>query len=146
MRKIIIITLKVLAVLFLVFGIVASIGLSTMSMRGMMRYFVEAQFNVTAFVATLFMTILTSASLYGFAILIEIQEESLQELKGIKRMISNQNDLALLVKDDVSTIRKECVETNELENDIANALKYEDKPDDIDDEEIEIIEEIQSKE
>ncbi|MEF9920404.1 hypothetical protein [Anaerorhabdus sp.] len=150
MKKVIIVTLKVLAVLFLVFGIVASIGLSTMSMRGMMRYFSEPYFNMTAFVSTLFLTLLTSASLYGFAVLIEIQDESLEMLKSLSLTMTHQTELITKIKHEISETCDACIEDREMEKSIVNAMKYSEKADDLDDdatviEEVEIMEDIQPK-
>lgn len=141
LNKVIVITLKFLAVSFLIFGFVASMGLSTMSMRGMMQFFVEPRFNITAFVSILFIALSASASLYGFAILIEIQDKSLTVLNEIKSAITEQTYSLITLKHDVTTICNECIETHELENDIVNAMRYAEKPDDIDDTELEILEE-----
>ncbi|MFV0551833.1 MAG: hypothetical protein ACK5L6_07925 [Anaerorhabdus sp.] len=78
MKKIVIVTLKVLAVVTLISGIFAAFATSTMSMRGMMRYFVEPSFNITIFITLLITGVLSSVLLYGFAIHLETQEEIIE--------------------------------------------------------------------
>lgn len=95
MKKIVIVTLKVLAVVTLISGIFAAFATSTMSMRGMMRYFVEPSFNITIFITLLITGVLSSVLLYGFAIHLETQEEMLDEIKRIHfrvRAIDEEND------------------------------------------------------
>lgn len=95
MKKIIIVTLKVLAVVILITGIFTAFAASTMSMRGMMRYFVEPSFNIVIFITLLVTSILSSVLLYGFAIHLETQEEMLDEIKRIHfrvRAIDEEKD------------------------------------------------------
>lgn len=92
MKKIVIVTLKVLSGLTLLGGIIAGIATSTMSMRGMMRYFVEPSFNVTMFLILLIGSLTISAILYAVAVHLETQDEILNEIKKMNFSVREIQD------------------------------------------------------